>query len=128
MARLGCRGFGTRIAGHDVDAAPASLLPVPRSSALSVLNGAFIAREEGPGLVPYVDAVIAWGSVLTTWMVARKILENWLYWIVLDLAAAGLYWTQGLYATAVLFVVYAVLALRGYQEWSRDASRQPATA
>lgn len=94
----------------------------------SVLNAALIARETGSAWVPYVDAVIAWGSVLTTWMVARKILENWLYWFVLDLAAAGLYWTQGLYATAVLFVVYAVLALRGYQEWSRDASRQAATA
>lgn len=95
---------------------------------VSALNAALIARGGGSAWVPYVDAVIAWGSVLTTWMVARKILENWLYWIVLDLAAAGLYWTQELYATAVLFVVYAVLALRGYQEWSRDARRQPATA
>ncbi|HEX9207095.1 MAG TPA: nicotinamide riboside transporter PnuC [Steroidobacteraceae bacterium] len=96
--------------------------------AVSALNGAFMAREGGSTWVPYVDAVIAWGSVLATWMVARKVLENWLYWVVLDLAAAGLYWTQGLYATAVLFVVYAVLALRGYQEWLRDARRQPATA
>ncbi len=95
---------------------------------VSGLNGALIARAGGPALLPYVDAVIAWGSVLATWLVARKILENWLYWIVLDLAAAGLYWTQGLYATAVLFVIYAVLAMRGYREWWLDASRRPAIA
>jgi nicotinamide mononucleotide transporter len=95
---------------------------------VSVANGAVIAQQGGSTLVPYVDAVIAWGSVLATWLVARKVLENWLYWVVLDLAAAGLYWTQDLYATAALFVVYAVLALRGYQEWLRDARRQSATA
>ena len=58
------------------------------------------------GLVPYVDAFVAWVSVLATWMVARKVLENWLYWIVLDSVAAVLYWSQGFHATAVLFVVY----------------------
>jgi nicotinamide mononucleotide transporter len=120
--------------------ASVSALPVTRWTArqhlaglaaiavVSGFNGAFIAHAGGPVLLPYVDAVIAWGSVLTTWLVARKILENWLYWIVLDLAAAGLYWSQGLYATAALFVIYAALALRGYREWSRDASLRPATA
>ena len=39
-------------------------------------------RSDGTGAVPYVDALVAWGSVLATWMVARKVLENWLYWIV----------------------------------------------
>jgi nicotinamide mononucleotide transporter len=58
-------------------------------------------------------------------MVARKVLENWLYWIALDLLAAALYWSQGLYATTVLFVVYAVIAARGFAEWRatlRDAA------
>lgn len=96
--------------------------------AASAINGACIARAGGAALVPYLDAAIAWGSVLATWMVARKVLENWLYWIVLDLAAAGLYWTQGLYATSVLFLIYAVLAMRGYREWLRDASPRPASA
>jgi nicotinamide mononucleotide transporter len=119
-------------------AGASSALPVSRWAAwqhlaglaaiavVSGLNGAFITRSGGPTLLPYVDAAIAWGSVLATWMVARKVLENWLYWIVLDCAAAGLYWTQGLYATAVLFVIYAVLAMRGYREWGLDASRRPA--
>jgi nicotinamide mononucleotide transporter len=75
--------------------------------------------------VAFLDAGIAWSSVLTTWMVARKVLENWLYWIVLDLAAAWLYGLQGLYATAALFVLYAVIAARGYQSWRASLSDEP---
>jgi nicotinamide mononucleotide transporter len=87
---------------------------------LSGVNGMLVAKSSGVALVPYADAAIAWGSVLTTLLVARKVLENWLYWIVLDFVAAGLYWTQGLYATSLLFLLYCVLAWRGYHEWVRD--------
>jgi nicotinamide mononucleotide transporter len=73
-------------------------------------------------LVPYADAGIAWASVFTTLLVARKVLENWLYWIVIDVAAAVLYAVQGLHATAALFVVYSMLAVRGYVQWRRDAT------
>ena len=65
--------------------------------------------------MPYADAAIAWASVLTTWLVARKLIENWLYWIAIDLVAAALYWSQGLHATAVLYLLYAALAVRGYR-------------
>ena len=70
------------------------------------------------------------GSVLTTWLVARKVLENWLYWIVLDSLAAALYWSQGLHATAVLFVLYAGIAIQGYRSWrtSIGAPRSSAAA
>lgn len=85
----------------------------------SAVNGWLVARTHG-GWVPYVDAFVAWVSVLATWMVARKVLENWLYWIVVDTVAAALYWSQGLYATAVLFAVYVVIAARGYLAWRAD--------
>jgi nicotinamide mononucleotide transporter len=96
--------------------------------AVSLLNGWIIAPSDG-GLVPYVDALVAWVSVLATWLVARKVLENWLYWIVIDAAAAALYWSQGFHATAVLFVVYVVIAVRGFFAWRADlARRQGVTA
>jgi nicotinamide mononucleotide transporter len=85
----------------------------------TALNGALIAREDA-GLVPYADAGVAWASVLTTWLVARKVLENWLWWIAIDVVAAALYGTQGLYATAALYVFYAGLAVRGFGSWQRD--------
>lgn len=90
--------------------------------ALSVVNGQLLAGSK-PSMVPYVDAAIAWGSVFTTWLVARKVLENWWYWIAIDLAACGLCYAQGLHATAALYLVYAALALQGHRRWARDAHR-----
>jgi nicotinamide mononucleotide transporter len=84
--------------------------------AAAAVNGRLVGQGQG-GWVPYADALVAWGSVLATVMVTRKVLENWLYWITLDSVAAVLYWTQGFHATAVLFVVYVVIAVRGYFEW-----------
>ena len=89
---------------------------------VSLSNGWIIARSQG-GLVPYVDAIVAWASVLATWLVARKVLENWLYWIVIDTVAAVLYWSQGFQATAVLFIVYVVIAVRGYLAWRADLAQ-----
>ena len=53
-------------------------------------------------------------------MVAKKILENWLYWIVIDAAAIYLYLEKGLYLTALLFAAYILIALVGYIAWCRD--------
>lgn len=91
----------------------------------TLVNGWLMAQTQG-GLVPYVDAFVAWVSVLATWLVARKVLENWLYWIVVDSVAVVLFWSQGLHATAVLFVVYVLIAVRGYFAWRADLVRPPA--
>ena len=77
---------------------------------------------------PHLDTVVAASSVLATWMVTRKLLENWVYWIVIDSVAAVLYWTQGLQATAGLFVVYVLIAVRGHFAWVRDYRRARAVA
>lgn len=90
---------------------------------VTVVNARLIA-DDGAGLVPYADAATTWGSVLATWLVARKLIENWFYWIVIDLAAAALYWSQDLHATAVLYVLYTALAVRGYQAWRSDERTQ----
>lgn len=68
---------------------------------------------------PYVDSFLTWGSVVTTWMVARKILENWLYWIVIDSVSALLYLERGLYLTALLFAAYVVIVIFGYFSWRK---------
>jgi nicotinamide mononucleotide transporter len=82
-------------------------------------NGWIVARVQ-EGWLPYVDAFVAWVSVLATWMVARKVLETWLYWIVVDSVAAALYWSQGFHATAVLYVAYVLIAVRAYFAWRAD--------
>lgn len=85
------------------------------------LGSAAVLASRTQAAAPFVDSLVTWGSVIATWMVARKLLENWLYWIVLDTIAAGLYATQGFRATAVLFLVYALVAVRGYLAWRRSA-------
>ena len=89
--------------------------------AATAVNGWMVARVQG-GWVPYVDAFVAWVSVLATWMVARKVLENWLYWIVVDSVAAALYWSQGFHATTVLYVAYVLIAARAYFAWRADVA------
>ena len=101
-------------------------LAIGVAATVSVVN-AWLIADEGAGWVPYADAATAWGSVLATWLVARKFVENWFYWIAIDLVAAALYGSQGLHATAGLYLLYTALAVRGYQAWRRD-ERVQATA
>lgn len=68
---------------------------------------------------PYLDAGVTVFSVLNTWLMAQKILQNWLYWIVIDGAAIVLYAQTGYYATIVMFSLYLVLALIGYLNWQK---------
>jgi len=82
----------------------------------SAASGALLTAYTGAAL-PYVDSFTTWGSILTTWMVARKILENWLYWLVIDSISIYLYLDRALYLTALLFAVYLVIVLFGYRKW-----------
>ena len=68
---------------------------------------------------PYMDSFTTWASVVTTVMVARKILENWLYWLVIDSVSIPLYIDRGLYMTALLFVAYGVIVIFGFFNWLR---------
>jgi nicotinamide mononucleotide transporter len=101
-------------------------IAIPVIVAVSLANVRLEVGNAAGGWIPYVDALTAWAAVFTTWLVTRKVLESWLYWIVIDLVSSGLYWVQGLQATAVLFVVYSALAIHGYRQWQADAVRLPA--
>lgn len=66
---------------------------------------------------PWLDAATTVFAVVTTWLVAQKVLENWLYWIVIDAASIYLYIQKDLMLTAALFLLYIVLAAIGYLRW-----------
>lgn len=87
------------------------------------LSGYLLSRYTAAAL-PYLDSFTTWGSILTTWMVARKLLENWLYWLVIDSASIYLYLDRGLHLTALLFALYLVIAIFGYLQWRRHYQRQ----
>jgi nicotinamide mononucleotide transporter len=71
---------------------------------------------------PWLDAFTGWAAVVTTWMVARKVLQNWHYWFVIDTVLVFLYISQGLWLTAALFVLYLVLVVVGYRQWRNSMS------
>ena len=69
---------------------------------------------------PYLDAFVLVSSIVTTYMVARKILENWLYWLVIDSLSLYLYLERGLLMYAGLFALYLVLVVIGFVRWQRE--------
>ena len=86
---------------------------------LSLASGRLLELNTAAAL-PYLDSFITWASLLTTWMVARKVLENWLYWFVIDSLSLGAFVSRGLYLTAALFALYLVLIVIGYRAWYRS--------
>lgn len=66
---------------------------------------------------PRLDAAVTCASLLATWMTARSVLENWLYWFAVNAASMFLYGVQGLSLVAGLYVVYFIIAVFGWREW-----------
>lgn len=68
---------------------------------------------------PYLDAVLFFLSISATWMITKKIIENWLYFIVIDCAMVGIYFNRSLFLSSLLFVLYTIFALKGYFYWRK---------
>lgn len=74
--------------------------------------------------VPIGDSFTTALSIVALWMLARKYVEQWLVWIVVDVICAGLYFYKGLYPTAGLFTLYSVIAVAGYYKWKKIMATQ----
>ena len=69
---------------------------------------------------PYVDSATTFAAIWATFLVARKVLENWWYWLLIDAVSVLIYWSRGLELTALLFVVYVVMIPLGLVSWTRS--------
>lgn len=81
----------------------------------TLVSGSLLAGTDQR--LSYVDSFTTWSAVVTTVMVARKILENWIYWLVIDSVSIFLYLDRELYFTALLFAVYIVIIFFGWTSW-----------
>jgi nicotinamide mononucleotide transporter len=79
----------------------------------------FILDRYTDSPLPYWDAFTTALSFTATWMLARKILEHWIIWVIVDVVSMALYFYRGLYPTLLLFAIYTVLAVIGYFQWKR---------
>jgi len=86
---------------------------------VSVVVG-YLSQTYAEAKSAYLDAFVLVFSIIATWMMAQKILQNWLYWIVIDSFAIILYLKSGYYATIVLFVIYISLSIYGYRAWMKS--------
>lgn len=66
------------------------------------------------------DAFTTALSITATWMLARKMIEQWIIWVLVDTVSMILYIYKGLYPTAVLFFIYSFIAVYGYTQWRKD--------
>ncbi len=69
---------------------------------------------------PYWDASVAMFSVLAQLLMARRYIDNWVWWIIVDALAIPLYWQKGLHLTAGLYGVFLLISAAGLVEWMRS--------
>ena len=81
--------------------------------------GTFTSRLPGSSL-SYLDAALTTTSLVAQWMMTRKILENWILWIIADIVYVPMFIYKGLYPTAALYTVFLVLAILGLVSWRRS--------
>jgi nicotinamide mononucleotide transporter len=103
------------------------MVAIGGSVALSAVIGWLMSRYTNAAF-PYFDTFVTVSSVVTTYMVARKILENWLYWLVIDSLSIYLYWQRELDLYVGLFALYLALVVVGWIRWRRDWRAQPVSA
>lgn len=132
---LGMAAYGWWVwyaGGNGRDELPVTTWPVPRHvtaiaviALLAAANGFLLDRYTDAEL-PYADAATTWGAFWATFLVARKVLENWWYWLAIDAASVVIFWSRGLELTSLLFVAYVLLIPYGFFRWRRSMTGAPA--
>jgi nicotinamide mononucleotide transporter len=93
---------------------------------LASMASGYLLETRTDAAFPYVDSLTTWGAIWATFLVARKVLENWWYWLVIDIASVFIYWTRDLELTSMLFVLYVVMIPFGIVSWSKSMREQAA--
>lgn len=70
--------------------------------------------------IPFLDAMSTALSIVAMWMLSRKLVEQWLIWLVVDMISVGLYLYKDIPLTAGLYTIYSILAIAGYLRWKKQ--------
>ena len=130
--------FGMAIYGWSVwhfgragdDELPVSVWPlsVHAVALLAIAAGSFMSGflldRHTDAAFPYIDSMTTWSAIWATFLVARKVLENWWYWLVIDSVSVLIYWARDLQLTSVLFVIYVILVPIGLISWTHSYRNQ----
>ena len=94
--------------------------------ASALLLGSLLHRTTDAAL-PYMDSALTTASLVAQWMMTRKLLENWVVWIGVDVFYVGMFVYKGLCVTAILYAVFLGLATKGFIDWRRSMRVQSAS-
>ncbi|MFV0365425.1 MAG: nicotinamide riboside transporter PnuC [Mangrovibacterium sp.] len=83
----------------------------------------FILNDYTDSPVPLGDAITTALSLVATWMLARKLVEHWTLWIFIDAYSTYLYVQKDLMPTALLFIVYTIMAIVGFVQWKKEITQ-----
>jgi len=88
------------------------------------VSGTLLERFTDASL-PYWDSTTSVLSIVAMWLQAKKKIEHWIFWFIVDVLATGIYIYKGIYFYSVLYMVYIGLAVSGFIAWKRSMERTP---
>ncbi len=94
--------------------------------ASTFLLGTFLHSTTNAAL-PFLDSATTSTSLVAQWMMTRKLLENWVVWVAVDVVYIGMFIYKSLYVTSLLYFVFLVLSVMGYRQW-KAALNEPGLA
>jgi nicotinamide mononucleotide transporter len=96
---------------------------LPLAATYAVLHAVlyFLLSEFTDSTVPFFDSMSTAMCIVAMWMLSRKLVEQWLVWLVVDMISVGLYFYKGIPGTASLYALYCILAVAGYLRWRKQA-------
>tara|TARA_B100001093_G_scaffold482696_1_gene514576 strand:- start:178 stop:783 length:606 start_codon:yes stop_codon:yes gene_type:complete len=94
-------------------------IKVISSVLIMTLISGWALKEYTNAALPFLDGLTTWGAIVATYMVAKRLLENWIYWFVIDSVSIFLFVSRGLYLTSFLFFVYLIIIYFGYKSWTK---------
>jgi nicotinamide mononucleotide transporter len=113
------------------DPVPVTHAPLRQMTMLLLVSGAgtYLAGkllvEFTDASLPYWDSTTSVLSITAMWLTAKKKIENWVIWLVVDLLATGIYYYKGLYFYCILYLVYIGMAVAGYLSWRKSMNLAP---
>lgn len=84
----------------------------------------FLQREFAPGALPWADALASASAFTGMWLMTRKKVESWIWWIITNIASIPLYFVKGYVFTSVYYIILLALAILGLIEWRKKVSNE----
>lgn len=96
------------------------LIAYVSTSVICAIPVYFILKKFSDSDAPLIDSILTTGGMVATWMLTLKLIEQWIFWIVIDLMWCGLLIYKGMYPGLLLFIAYTILAFKGYFKWKKE--------